>query len=194
MSKASVLALATDLGGGQAQSPHTERLYDEMMLAVGDAALFNLVTLLPVTAGTAEYTLPAPAVKLHAAFYDNGMLSRARKRDMEALDPSWRDHRGHPVAFVTDDLSRRVFRLYPQPVAPNSAFIFQVGAPFGVDHPVDAIAVIHSVSKSDLPTWLDLPLALSLLGREFARDSDHRNAEFASACQGLGKVLFEMVS
>ena len=194
MPKASVLSLVTDLGGAQAQSPQTERLYDDLMQTVAGGALFNVVTLLPVTAGTAEYTLPAPGVKLAGVFYDQGMLSRARKRDLEAVDPAWRDRRGHPAAFIIDDLSRRTFRLYPQPVQTNTAFIFSVGAPFGIDHPVDAVAVIHSVAKSDLPVWLDLPLALLLIGREFGRDSDHRNPEFAQACQAIGKALLDMVA
>ncbi len=53
--------------------------------------------------------------------------------------------------------------------------------------------MIATETRDGYPEWLNLPLALLVLAREFARESDHRDPAFSTACAQLGKVALAMV-
>lgn len=193
MSKASVLALASELGGGQVASIQAQTYYDDLMVDIARQALFNQLEIVAAVRDTAVYTLPTQMSQILGVFYDDRMLSMATERELESVTPQWRDHRGQPVAYLIEKLSRHEFRLYPKPTAAGGVVIPLNGAPFGLDYPVDTIAVLASEVRQDLPEWMDLPLALIVLAREFARDSDHMDDTFAGACRTLGALFLDMV-
>jgi len=47
--------------------------------------------------------------------------------------------------------------------------------------------------RDDLPSWMDVPLALGVLAREYERESDHRDAVFAAACRQMSSTLLALV-
>lgn len=196
MSKATVLGLAQLLANAQADATNLDQLYDDMTQDVAQAALFNQVVSTPATAGTGTYDFEALVglSELLGLFYDDDMLSQLSLRELEATSPDWRAATGRPVGYTREDLSHNVIRLYPVPVTTGDAVIPVHGAPFGLDYPRDTLAVLGSFPRRDMPAWLDLPLALKLLAKEYARDSPHIDLAFSEACGQLGTMLMAMVA
>jgi hypothetical protein len=194
MSQASVLSLAMQIANSQQQSPQTENYYTDAMADLAKQAIFNTVSIIGTTAGIAEYALPATTSKILGVLYDDVMLSEVHLRELEAVDPQWRDTHGRPRAWTQDEVSKLSLRLFPIPVTSNPAPVFPNAAPLGIDYPIDCLVVLHSEIRADLPPWMDLPMALGVLSREFARDSPHMDEPFAKACQDAAQLLFAMVA
>ena len=196
MSKASVLALAQQLANRQADATNLDQLYDNLVQDVAQAVLFNRVVSTPATAGTGTYNLEAilGVSEILGLFYDDDMLSLLSLRELEATSPDWRAAQGRPVGYTREDLSHNVIRLYPVPVTASDPVIPAHGAPFGLDYPRDTIAMLGSFPRRDMPVWLDLPLALLLLAKEYARDSPHIDLAFSEACKQLGDLVMAMVA
>lgn len=194
MSKASVVALALELSQGQGSPTNLDQLYDDIVVDVAQRSLFNVLETMPAVAGTATYQRPDRIAEVLGLFYDDTMLSLVTLRELEAVNPQWRDHAGRPVAYLIEDLSHETFQLYPVPVTGSTPVIPVHGAPFGLDYPSDTIVVLGSEKRQDMPEWMDLPLALLLLSREFGRPSQHTDKVFAGACRTLGALLMLMVA
>lgn len=199
MSQTTAMAWLPLLGNLQAEDPQMTSYYLEGMTDLAKRPLFCSMTLIPVVAGTAEYALPEPAsapwgVRILAVFLDDVMLSLTTRKCLEAISPDWRDHRGMPIAFTTSEQEPRAFRVYPTPQDASAAQSFILGAPFGVEYPAGTLCVLHTDYRTELPPWMDLPIAFAVLWREFSRDSDHKDAMFAQACKTLGDLAYGMVS
>ena len=80
----------------------------------------------------------------------------------------------------------------PPPTDLLSPVIPLHGAPFGLDYPVDTLAVLASQRRTDLPDWMDLPLALAVVAREYARSSPHMDKVFAGAARQLAALFLSM--
>lgn len=194
MSRSSVLTLAQVLANGQADPDLLGAFYDDAMQDVARQALFNGLRMLPVTAGQGVYDRPADLVTTLAVFYDDVMLSLVTQRELEAVGMAWRDRIGVPHAWMHEDLSHEVFRLVPAPVSPSEPVVPVHGAPFGLDSPAGTVALLASERRRDLPDWMDLPLALITLAKEFARPSPHLDLAFSAACRSLGTTMLAMVA
>lgn len=192
--KADVLALASDLSVGQGDAATPPAIYDEVVLALRARPLLVGFTLLEHDADNAIYDAPEAALELLAVIYDDRQLAQMDADAMESVQINWRDRRGAPQAFVTETEGDRRFRLYPVPDTASATASFVTGLPFGVDYPGYSIAVLATEARLDLPAWLELPVALDLLGREFSRESGHRDPIFAGACAQLAALLLDMVS
>lgn len=189
MSKARVLDLVATLGRGQADPTNAERDYRDVVFDAGRFELATEVTLIPAAAGTAQYVLPAGAVRLLGVFYDDVALLPVSLAELEAVNPQWRDEVGAPVAYVTETETVQTFRLYPVPDIDSKSFVPVVGEPLGLDFPESNLAVVHTEVRDDLPDWTDLVFAFGVLTREFSRESAHRDTEFAAACQQVYGAL-----
>ncbi len=194
MSKASVLALAQELANTQASATNLDQFYDDVVKDVAQQALFNVIEIMDAPAGQAVYVKPDRTSQLLGVFFDDTMLSLVTLRELEATRPQWRDSVGRPVAYLIEDLGHDEFQLYPAPVTTGDPVVPVHGAPFGLDYPANTIAVLASEIREDMPDWLDLPLALIVLSREFARPSPHMDKTFAAACRQLGTLFLSMVA
>jgi hypothetical protein len=121
------------------------------------------------------HRVPDALVKILAVFYDDRMLTWETQRSMEALDPQWRQQRHTPKAYITDNVEDRYIRLWP----PG-------------DHDCEDLGWLYTRRLKDAPPFMDLPLAFLTLAREFARESDHRDLEFAGLAQKLADQMLEM--
>lgn len=194
MSRAHVLHLAAVLANQQASPLALERYYDDVVTDLAQAAMWMVLEVVPTTPGRAIYDRPARVADLVTVFYDDTMLSLATHREMDAVSPDWRLHTGRPTAYLFEDVSYDMFQVYPIPVDGGETATVPVhGAPFGLDYPVGSLALLATAKVADMPVWMDLPLALSLLVREYSRPSPHMDPGFAEGCKSLGTLLASMV-
>ena len=194
MSKSSVLELASALANAQAGATNLDQFYDDMTQDVARGALFNVLEIVEADAGIGTYTKPERISSILGIFFDDTMLSLTTLRELEATTPDWRARIGRPVAWLIEDLSHEVFQVVPAPVTTGDPVVPVFGAPFGLDYPANTLAVLGSEVRRDMPDYMDLPLALVLLGREFSHPSPHQDRAFAGACKTLGALLLSMVS
>ena len=191
--KTGVLALAQDLANQQAASTPLDQMYDDAMFDVAGQALFNVVEIMAATPGQAVYTRPGDTTDILAVFYDDTMLSLVTLRELETIRPDWRKWQGRPVAYLIEDQSNDEFRIFPNPVTTPDPLIPLHGAPFGLDYPRDTLAVMASQRRTDLPDWMDVPLALAVVAREYSRPSPHQDKVFAGAARQLAALFLSMV-
>jgi hypothetical protein len=193
MSRVDTLALCQDLCTNQADATSITKFYDEIVSDLGHGNWLIVAELISTTAGTFEYNPPDTIVDFKGAFYDDRWLYRENLRALEALNPHWRDERGTPRAYVIEDESNHKFKLYPTPDRDSKDFIFMFGSPLGLDFPTYAVLVLMTELREDLPKWLEMPVAFEILAREFARESDHTDQQFAEACRAISGLLLKMV-
>ncbi len=194
MAKADVLALVDLLAGTRSDSESlataTTRsaYYDE---AVSEHGLIREGAMdaefVAVTNGTATYTFPTDAVRVLAWIFDATTLRPTNRRALEAYDSEWRTRRGTPQSFTMQDEDARTVRLVPVPDAAGQAI--STSTPFADVFPDGNLTAIYTDGGDDHPVWDELWLALDVLSREFARDSDHIDTEFATAAGQLATVV-----
>jgi hypothetical protein len=193
MSKADVLQLVADLSRGLADQSAAGYFYDDVVLDLSKSTVLTEATLISATSGTAAYTAPAEAVDTLGVFWDDNQLSKTPLRDLETVNPNWRDASGVPRAYVTEAVSDLSFILYPTPEVSSKDFIFLFGSPLGLDFPSYSIGVVHTVAPQDVPTYLEMVVALEIMAREFARESDHRDLETAKICKRLADLYMAVM-
>ena len=171
-----------------------DRYYDETLIELGDVGFVYEATLLPVSIAQASFTLPDFAVRLSQVFYDDRCLDAAQVQDMQSLSPHWRDAQGPaPCTYVTENETERTFRLFPVPLIPSKDFSFVTGTPLGVDFPSYSVMTLHTAHPADGPQVLDLVMAHRILSREFARESQHQDIEYAQRCEVVYQLLLALV-
>ena len=57
----------------------------------------------------------------------------------------------------------------------------------------DQVTVFATGTRTDLPYWLELPVAMEIVFRDYFRESDHQDIEFARVAGLLAQVLFALV-
>jgi hypothetical protein len=192
--KFEVLQLATDLSTAQADPIAIDRFYNDVVTDLGEQGWLQVVMLLPVMAGTAEFTPPdATTIDVKYVFYDDRVMYRENFHALEVVNVNWRDERGTPAAYVREAESQHSWLLYPKPDRPSKDFVFMFGAPLGLDYPTYAVAVVLAEFRETLPPWLAMPVAFRICEFEFARESDHKDTKFSEACKALADMLFKMV-
>lgn len=194
MSKATVLTLVTNLTlGAASDTTITGNYYDRV---VEDLARFPWLTnmsLIPVTAPTAQYVLDTTQVKIAAMFYDSRQLSKLTLAQVEALNRTWRNEVGEPHSYVVEDEGQKTFRLYPSPNLDSKPQSFPNTQPFGLDFPAYTIVILHTETRTDLPAWLELPVALETAARAMEAESTYRDVGWAQQAHQMAAMLFNMV-
>lgn len=140
--------------------------------------------LLAVTAGTATVTVATDVRKIAAVFYGGHELSRETWASLDALMDGWQDRLGAPRAYTAAREEERTLRLYPVPNITSSSTASAVSE-------TDRLVLLVTVA-TDLPLFLKLPAALWALSREYARESDHRDLEFAKGCREWAMKMLKM--
>lgn len=189
---ANILALALDLGLGQGDFAQMADFLDDVFIDLASRGWICALLALSAAKAQATYALPADAVELLAAFHDDAELSPAMARDLDAVaSGDWRLRQGRPSSVVREDEDDRTIRLFPIPdLASKAPGTNALGDGF----PVGAVHLLYLAKVTTLPEWLALPAALLVNAREFARESDHRDLTFATACQQIADALLGLVS
>jgi len=190
MTKAATLTLISDLSKGQTDATAIGRFYDDVVRELGRVDVLVRATLIESVIDQAGYTLPDAVVERQATFFDMHTLDEVNTATLETLGINWRDDKGTPIAVFTENQTENAFSLYP---LPQSASGTVAGGNFGTSFPVYAISSIHTNFETDLPVWLELPITFSVLHREFIRESNHTDTDFATACLQMSTLLFAIL-
>jgi hypothetical protein len=193
MSKADVLAFAATMGLQQGDSVLLAQFYDEIVTDLARQAWVSDATILPVVAGTGLFAFPERAVRIMGVVYDDTELSESTVMELDAVDNEWRSRTGKPMTYVLEDETTRTVRLYPAPDVNSKDVSFPGGVNLGENYPQGSVVLFHTETREDVPEWLTLPIAFSILAREFERASAHRDPAFADACQKTADALMTLV-
>lgn len=193
MAEADVLYLVNLLSNGQADPTVTPDLYFDIVAQWGDGP--ELLTNASQVAinPTTEFQIPSSIINVIGMIYDDRELGELTLRELEMLNPEWRNATGKPSSYTNVAESAKTFALYPTPRVATSPMLGVSGEPLGADYPTNSIAVIHTEQRQDVMYYLELPLALLILEREFSRESDHRDTDFAQLAGDFGRALLTIL-
>lgn len=190
MTKAATLTLISDLSFGQTDATHISNIYDDVVTELGQLDVLVRAELIASVIDQATYSLTSTAIKKQAIFFDDEFMDEVSLGTLEAVNIDHRDEKGKPLAVYQEALTEKNFNLYPIPDRESGAV---GGGDFGTSFPINAITSIHTNFESDLPVWLELPIAYTVLYREFIRESNHKDAEFAEACGQMATILWSVL-
>lgn len=193
MSRTSVLALAAEFAFGLEGAPQVDGYYDDLMWDAARWGVSSSVQLVPTVRGDGVYEMPEDEGKRYMIFYDDIQLSLSSISDLNAVNPDWRDEVGRPDAYVIQGENEHDILLYPVPDVNARDFVFLFGSPMGRDFPDRALGTVMGERRDDLPSWMDVPLALGVLAREYERESAHRDVAFAAVCRQMSSTLLALV-
>jgi len=190
--KPEVLALVDLLSNGQADDAVAPQLYDDIVQSWAALGILTVAITESMTAGQRTLTLNPFQLTVDRFIYDNLELGQLALRELESLDPGWRNRRGTPHSYTIEALPARVLALYPAPLLASLPDLGTFGEPLGRDFPPYTAVIIGSEYRQAVPIQFELPLALLIMEREFSRESDHTDIEFAAWCKKLGGDLLKM--
>lgn len=156
-----------------------------------------------VTARTRRYTLPTTAKLPLAIFYGPRYLYQIRKDESWATDPFMQQTQAdHVVGVIFDPENRTQFALVPPPshdgraINPGDTPLNFTGV-----FPEGNVTVLYTRSDLAFPgdlapestySDLQLPIAIEVMAREYERDSNHQDSNFAQVCHTVAKFFFGM--
>lgn len=190
--KADVLALVDLLSNSTADPTIAATLYDDLVESWAPLGILTNAVRGSMNAGDATTDLPPNILSVLAFVWDSTQLGLLELRELEALDPGWRNRPGSPSSFTIDTINARRLALYPQPALPSGPDLGIFGEPLGRDYPVYSTVFIGAERRADVPPQYELPLALLILQREFSRESDHTDTDFAQLAGQMGAQLLSM--
>lgn len=193
--RADIIGLAQTLGLQTTDPVLLDRYYTESLIALGQATDVALeATIIPVTAGVAEYHIPtvvdgdSSAVRVAVALFGTRELTRTNLQALVAVNADWRTTRGTPRMYIEEHEDDLVIRLIPVPIATSVPSVFAPD-PFGVDYIPDRLVVLTADQEEIAALWLDYPLALGMLTRELTHQSSYRDPTMAATMAKLGVTL-----
>jgi hypothetical protein len=187
-----VLALCDLLSNYTADDTVITNIYDDIIESWAALEILTVANVLSVAAGQATVTLPPSLLSVLSFIYDSNDLDLMEQRELESLDPGWRNRVGRPRAVSIQSETPRTLRLYPTPGLPSGPDLGIFGEPLGRDYPPYSMVLIGAERRDNLPVQFELPMALLILQREFSRESDHNDADFAALCGQMGQTLLAM--
>ena len=176
MAKADVLQLVTDLGVTTVDQNEIGIFYDEVVRELGFQEILTGTELVPVQAGKPDYILVEDTVRAMEFHATGGRLDPIDITSLQSVfGVAWRTRTGTPLAYTQEEENEKTFRLVPNSTQD------------------DTITVIRTETRTDVPVWLELPMALDILGREYQRESNHQDVAFAQIARQLSLLLFKLV-
>lgn len=194
MTKAIALTLASTLTLAQQTEDHLSPFYDEAVFVLGRLPYLLQLVLVPVTQDQAIFTFPDDALNLLEVWHDDRALEPMTHAELASFDIQWQEQHGMPLAFTEENLSKTQYRLYPVPPLPSEGLLLaHTGGAFGLDYPPGNVVLLATQYQQDLPSWLELPLILGMLAREYALESAHMDLDFARGCLRMSQALMGML-
>lgn len=177
MSRADVLELVQNLSALQSNDTEASRYYDEVVRDLGHYEILTSVERRSYDTGDAGiYQMSTDAIRILELAWNHRRLDRTNEITLRsAFGASWAQRRGEPVAVTEANVSMGLMQLAPTPL-----------------HNGD-IDVVRTEMRENLPYWLELPVALLILGREFMRESNHQDLKFAKAASELGTLFLQIL-
>lgn len=193
--RADVLALVQLLSNNAADAALCNQFYDEVVTDLAQQRWLTQASVLTLSEGTTTVQLPLNAVEILSLYYDNEALTEMGLADLlYVYGEMWRSRRGRPHAYTRESETAKVIEVAPPPDLPSNPLIPIHGLPTGWDYPLYAGLIINSETRNDVPVYLELPLALLILQREYARESDHQDLALAGAAGALAELLLTMIA
>jgi len=199
--KTDTLALVQLLSNNMADPVTIDGYYNDVMYELGAENWFCDANIIPLTKGQLEVNLRAALgpslVNRLGLIYDDNQLEEVTLLQMRALDNQWRDRTGYPRSYVREDEAADTIALHPAPFVASNSSLYLYGEPLGLDYPTYNLLVFYSYAALEPQEpwgYLELAVALRILAREFMRESDHTDQEFAKAAQTLATLCKEALN
>jgi hypothetical protein len=150
--------------------------YFNFVMATREIARFHTTTAsVTYSEATTAVNLPSTLLNLLTLIYDDTMLSDLGLREIESLNPGWRNTIGNPVGFTRQAENVKVVEVFPAPPTANTGL------------------TVYEQFATDCLPYLILPIALLVLEREYLRESDHMDTAFAAMCGTIGRALADLL-
>ena len=175
MSKTDVQTLVNLISNGQYDTTLFDGFYQDVMNDLGLANWHTTTATISVAAGSDSIALPSTLLNLLMLIYDGDVMSDLSLRELESLDYGWRNAKGRPIAYTRQSETAKSVEIYPTPTLTLNA------------------TSIHSEYRTDCLPYLDIPIALKILQREYARESDHNDLELAGYAGAMADTLLELM-
>jgi hypothetical protein len=191
MPAADVQQLVQDLSDGLADATAAGTFYTDVLtdLALDPSGFHVDVQSIGVTAGVTSIDLPTAVVTELAFIYDDRHLTYANTDEAGLFSPTWRGLLGEPRCWIDEITDRHTIRLLPRPAHGSSGTVDPTIAGPG-DY---RLTVLYTYVPTDPSPDAELAVALEILAREFARDSDHTDSTASEMCRTLAGTLFKML-
>ena len=174
-SQTDVANLVALLSNGQADTNLFALEYSDVVNTLGPTRWHTNTAAVNLTEGNTIADFPAAMLNLLAVLYDGRFLSRLELRELEVLNSGWRNAVGTPIAYTLEAEPVQTAELYPAPYTTSPA------------------TAIYVENRTNVLPILTLPVALLVLQREFSRQSDHVDPDFAALCGTLGQLLLDLL-
>lgn len=191
--KADVLALVQTLSNGQADPNLALVFYDEVVNELAAGEWHTTATPLTVTSGSSLVNLPSTLLRLLQMIYDDDVLSKLSLRELESLRAGWRAQNGTPIAYTLESETIKSLEVFPVPNQTPTPIIPVHGLPVGEDYQPGNAVAIYAEYRTDVLPYLNLPVALRMLSKEYIRESDHMDANYAGLAGELATMLLGML-
>lgn len=198
MAKADTLALITFLSSGTNDPSTTDRYYNDVMIELARENWTCDAQAFAVNAGQTEVNLGTLSyVNLLGVVYDDREIDEIPLRQLEMLDPYWRDSRGITTSFTREDETGKFVALYPTPNITSNPLGGTFGEPLGGDYTTYNAVVFFSIAPLDPlqpPYYLELPTAMRVMAKEFNRESDHPDPALCALSDQLSQLFKDMLT
>ncbi len=200
MPRIETLALVQLLSGNVADATTLLNYYPNVMVDLARENWTCDALAFAVTRGQQQVDIDTdlgiPYINLLGVIYDNTELESLPLRQLEMLDPYWRDALGRPASFTEEDVTRKTIQFYPAPDVASNPLGGTFGEPLGGDYATYNAVVFFSAPALDPafpPVYLELIAALRIMKFEFARNSDHTDLVVSALAEKLNEVFTGML-
>jgi hypothetical protein len=205
MANANITTLVNGFAVVPVDNTAQQNFQDDVIFEIARGVIPNVLVqvradFIAAVAGQERYTLSQTALASPRTplmiFYDATQLTLIRKLEAWEYATAWRRSPNPTVVGYTfDPEDRFAFSLVPPPT--------RSGAAIGANTPTN-VTTWPDGNITVVATWSDLnflganyvdlhlPIALEVLAREFARDSDHQDLTMSTMCRNLSQFFFRM--
>lgn len=191
---AAAQALCTLLSNGQFDVTLFNGFFNATMSRPEVSRFHTTATPITLVEKQTTVNLPSTILNLLTLIYDDTVLSDLELRELESLNPGWRNTVGSPIAFTRQAETVKSVEVFPAPFKTSPPIIPIHGLPTGEDYTSGNGIAIYAQLAADCLPYLILPIALLVLEREYVRASPHQDYAFGIAAGQLGMQLIKMLS
>jgi hypothetical protein len=190
MSQADVLNLVAELSVGQADPTLAQGFYTDAINELADRHFLTTTALAGFAEGGTELAIPLDVRDLMGVVYNDAQIDEMTLRQLEHVDYRWRERNGKPRGWTRETETAKTIALYPTPDVDAAPYVS--GPPLGTGYPPFNGVLFYSGFRDPVPQQLELIIVFYILAREYSRESNHQNADWATFAQNMVDLLYEM--